>query len=258
MRTWPARAEVVIEDFPGSEYFQKINTLAAGGTMGDVIWISSIEGYFRLAATGVLAPIDDIVESLGYDLEEHYPATISAAYLNGQLYGIPILAHPGRVGLFYNKTIFDDAGVDYPDETWTMDDFLAAAIAVTDPERRIWGFVDPEGSYFTSIVFIRAFGGDTLSADGATSLLNSEESIAALKFQSSLYNEHMVAPAPGTALQGPYPALRRQSVGDVPVRLLGQRRRPVCRRSEHRRRGADADWPLPDSGAACSSLTRSA
>ena len=30
-------ANVVIEDFPGSEYFQKINTLAAGGTMGDVI-----------------------------------------------------------------------------------------------------------------------------------------------------------------------------------------------------------------------------
>ncbi len=197
-------ASVVIEDFPGSEYFQKINTLAAGGTMGDVIWISSIEGYFRLAATGVLQPIDDIIDSLGYDLEEHYPATISAARLNGKLYGIPILAHPGRVGLFYNKTIFDDAGVDYPDETWTMDDFLAAAIEVTDPDRRIWGFVDPEGSYFTSIVFIRAFGGDTLNADGTESMLNSEESIAALKFQSALYNEHKVAPVPGTALQGPY------------------------------------------------------
>ncbi len=197
-------ANVAIEDFPGSEYFQKINTLAAGGTMGDVIWISSIEGYFRLAATGVLQPIDDIIDSLGYDLEEHYPATISAARLNGKLYGIPILAHPGRVGLFYNKTIFDDAGVDYPDETWTMDDFLAAAIEVTDPDRRIWGFVDPEGSYFTSIVFIRAFGGDTLNADGTESMLNSEESIAALKFQSSLYNEHKVAPVPGTALQGPY------------------------------------------------------
>ena len=46
-----------------------------------------------------------------------------------------------------------------PDETWTMDDFLAAAIEVTDPDRRIWGFVDPEGSYFTSIVFIRALAG---------------------------------------------------------------------------------------------------
>ncbi len=78
------------------DFLKATGGLAAGGTMGDVIWISSIEGYFLLAATGVLAPIDDIVESLGYDLEEHYPATISAAYLDGQLYGIPILAHPGR------------------------------------------------------------------------------------------------------------------------------------------------------------------
>ena len=195
---------VVIEDFPGSEYFQKINTLAAGGAIGDQFWISSIEGYFRLAATGVIRPLDDLIESSGYDLSEHYPATISAARLNGQLYGIPILAHPGRVGLFFNKTIFDEAGVDYPDDTWTYDDFLAAAIEVTDPDRRIYGFMDPEGSYFTSIVFIRAWGGDTLNAEGTESLLTSDEAKAALQFQSSLYNEHKVAPAPGSAPQGPY------------------------------------------------------
>ncbi len=192
----------VIEDFPGSEYFQKINTLAAGGTMGDVFWISSIEGYFRLAATGVARPIDDVIEESGYALDEHYDTTTSAARLNGQLYGIPILAHPGRVGLYYNKTLFDEAGVDYPDDSWTYDDMLAAAIELTDPDRRIWGFMDPEGSYFTSIVFIRAWGGDTLNADGTESLLNSDEAKAALAFQHALYNEHRVAPAPGTTGQG--------------------------------------------------------
>ena len=67
----------------------------------------------------------------------------------------------------------------YPDDTWTYDDFLAAAIEVTDPDRRIWGFMDPEGSYFTSIVFIRAWGGDTLNAEGTESLLTSPEAMAA-------------------------------------------------------------------------------
>ena len=193
---------VVVEDIPGSEYFQKLNTLAAGDTVGDVFWISSIEGYFRLAATGVARPLDDLIEESGYALDEHYETTTSAAYLNGQIYGIPILAHPGRVGLFFNKTLFDDAGVDYPNDTWTHDDFLEAAIALTDPGRRIWGFMDPEGSYFTSIVFIRAWGGDTLNADGTESVLNSEEAKAALAFQASLYNEHRVAPPPGTTGQG--------------------------------------------------------
>ena len=157
---------VVIEDFPGSEYFQKINTLAAGDTIGDVFWISSIEGYFRLAATGVARPIDDLIAESGLDLSEFYDTTISAARLNGQLYGLPILAHPGRVGLFYNKNLFDAAGVDYPDDTWTYDDMLAAAIELNDPDQRVFGFMDPAGSYFFSIVLIRAFGGDTLNAEG--------------------------------------------------------------------------------------------
>ncbi len=250
-------ANVVIEDFPGSEYFQKINTLAAGGAMGDVIWISSIEGYFRLAATGVLAPIDGIVESLGYDLEEHYPATISAAYLDGKLYGIPILAHPGRVGLFYNKVIFDEAGVDYPDETWTMDDFLAAAIEVTDPDRRIWGFFDPEGSYFTSIVFIRAFGGDTLNSDGTESLLTSDEAKAALQFQSDLYNVHKVAPAPAPRCRDP-----TSSSPPISWRCSNRASGAAASRSSSKIRASPASRPCPSApratGAACSSSIRSA
>ena len=193
---------VVIEDFPGSEYFQKINTLAAGDTIGDVFWISSIEGYFRLAATGVARPIDDLIAESGLDLSEFYDTTISAARLNGQLYGLPILAHPGRVGLFYNKNLFDEAGVDYPDDTWTYDDMLAAAIELNDPDQRIFGFMDPAGSYFFSIVLIRAWGGDTLNAEGTECLLTSPEAIAALKFQSSLYNEHKVSPTPGSTPQG--------------------------------------------------------
>ena len=191
----------VIEDFPNTEYFQKINTLAAGGTIGDVFWISSIEGYFRLAATGVARPIDELIEESGYALDEHYGTTTSAARLNGQLYGIPILAHPGRVGLFYNKAVFDDAGVDYPDDTWTYDDLLAAAIELNDPDRRIWGFMEP-GAYFSTIVYIRAWGGDTLNAEGTESLLNTDEAKAALRYQTGLYTEHGVAPAPGTTGQG--------------------------------------------------------
>ncbi len=191
----------VIEDFPNTEYFQKINTLAAGDTLGDAYWISSIEGYFRLAATGVARPLDDLIAESGYALDEHYETTTSAARLNGQLYGIPILAHPGRVGIFYNKTLFDDAGVDYPDDTWTYDDLLAAAIELNDPDRRIWGFMEP-GAYFSSIVYIRAWGGDTLNAEGTESLLNTEEAKAALRYQSALYTEHGVAPAPGMTGQG--------------------------------------------------------
>ena len=53
-------------------------------------------------------------------------------------------------------------------------------------------------------MFLRAWGGDFLSEDGTECLLNAPESIEALKYISSLYNEHQVSPIPGSAPQGPY------------------------------------------------------
>ncbi len=44
---------VKMECFPGADYFKKLNTLIAGGTIGDAFWISSIEGYYRLAAASI-------------------------------------------------------------------------------------------------------------------------------------------------------------------------------------------------------------
>ena len=123
-----------------------------------MFWIPSIGGYARLAATGVIAPLDDLIDAAGYDLSQHYPATITGATLNGQIYGIPELAHPGRTGLFYNKTLFDEAGVDYPDDTWTYDDLLAAAIELTNPDELRWGFMDADGSYFSSAHVLTGLG----------------------------------------------------------------------------------------------------
>ena len=91
---------VTMECFPPADYFQKLNPLIAGGTIGDAFWISSIEGYYRLAAAGASRALDDLVESSGFDLSDFYALNIEAARLNGELYGLPQLAHPGRVGLF--------------------------------------------------------------------------------------------------------------------------------------------------------------
>lgn len=43
------------------------------------------------------------------------------------------------IGLWYNKTLFDEAGVEYPNENWTWDDLLSAAHDLTDSEK---GFMD--------------------------------------------------------------------------------------------------------------------
>ncbi len=194
---------VKTECFPGPDYFKKLNTLIAGGTIGDAFWISSIEGYYRLAASGASRALDDLVESSDFNLDDFYALNIEAARLNGQLYGLPQLAHPGRVGLFYNVGMFDEAGMDYPDDSWTYDDLLAAATALTNSEEGIYGFLPCTG-YFCLLVYQRSWGGDMLNSEGTQATLDSEESVAALQFVSDLFHEHQVAPLPGTMEQGTY------------------------------------------------------
>jgi multiple sugar transport system substrate-binding protein len=181
---------VTIEGFPGTEYFQKINTLAAGGTIGDAFWISSIEGFYRLAATGVISPIDDLVAATGYDLTQHYELCVNAMKLNGKLYGLPQLAHPGRVGLFYNKPVFDAAGVSYPDDTWTYDDLLEAAKKLTDPATKQYGFV-ANGQLGPAVAqdwmqYNSQLGGSILGADGKPAL-NSDANINSLAVYKQLF-----------------------------------------------------------------------
>ncbi|MEZ4769208.1 MAG: extracellular solute-binding protein [Caldilineales bacterium] len=43
---------------------------------------------------------------------------------DGLHFGLP--KYHGALALYYNKDIFDRAGVDYPDDSWTHDDYLAA------------------------------------------------------------------------------------------------------------------------------------
>ena len=50
--------------------------------------------------------------------------------MNDGVYGLPWIAQP--VVLYYNKDIFDEMGVEYPNPDWTWDDFKAAAIALTN------------------------------------------------------------------------------------------------------------------------------
>jgi multiple sugar transport system substrate-binding protein len=194
--------ELKAECFPGADYFQKLNTLAAGGTLGDLWWVSSIEGYYRMAATGVSAPIDDLIKADNYDLGQLYKQNVEGARLKGVLHGLPQLAHPGRTGLFYYKPVFDAAKVAYPDEKWTYDDMMANAKKLTDPTNQVFGFMDPERSYFSVLVYLRAYGGDVINEDGTKCPLNSDKAKAGLQYISDLYNKEKVSDKPGASTMG--------------------------------------------------------
>jgi multiple sugar transport system substrate-binding protein len=115
---------------PWGDYFTKIQTLWASGdsaAIPDVAFLSPIQSY---AASGVLEPLDGYIEATGYDTGDYWPALLEFGTLDGTIYGLP--RDIGLEVLYYNKEIFDEVGLAYPDETWTWDDLLAAADALTE------------------------------------------------------------------------------------------------------------------------------
>lgn len=126
-----AHPEIKLEYYnePWGDYFTKMETLWASGdsaAIPDVLFLWPTPKY---AAQGVLENLDSYIEKSGYNLDDYWPALLESASYDGSVYGFP--RDISVEALYYNKDMFDQAGIPYPDETWTWDDLLSAAEQLT-------------------------------------------------------------------------------------------------------------------------------
>ena len=121
--------KVEIMSAPWGDYFTKMQTLWASGDSSqipDVMFLNNIPVY---ASQGVLENLDPYIEEAGYDLTDYWPSLLDLASFEGSVYGFP--RDIGLEVLYYNKDIFDEVGIEYPNDDWTWDDLRAAAEALT-------------------------------------------------------------------------------------------------------------------------------
>ncbi|HEX5316629.1 MAG TPA: extracellular solute-binding protein, partial [Candidatus Kapabacteria bacterium] len=117
--------------------------------------------------------------------------------------GGPLMAMPasgGVTALFYNKDIFDKAGVQYPDSTWTYADLLSAARKLTnnatDPSKKTWGILLDDGGFTGVDTYIYSNGGKILSDDKTKSAMMEPATLAAVQSYVDLVQKEHVAPLP--------------------------------------------------------------
>jgi multiple sugar transport system substrate-binding protein len=116
------------------------------------------------------------------------------------LFGLPWIVHPGRAGLYYNKTAFEAAGLPTPSAEWTYDDLIEASVALTKKEGdRVtqWGFL-PDTDYFGLVIPIRSHGGDWINREGTRVTVDQPEAIAGLEVIERFYQELGVSPTPSS------------------------------------------------------------
>jgi len=191
------------ELIPADEYHQKMEVLFAGGTVGDTFWTVLLSGlYHRYATRGLTMPLDDLIAKDNFDTSVFYPATLEATKVGGVTQGVAWICHPGRVGAFYNKTMYEEAGVPLPPANgeWNLDDLVAQAKELTrdtDGDGKIdqFGF-RPGTDTWSVLVWLRSFGAEIFSEDGSKCVMDSERGMAAFQFLYDLYHVHKVAPTP--------------------------------------------------------------
>lgn len=187
-------SKLAFEALPINGYLDKFTTSALGGTPPDVIdldttWVSTAAGK------GLLQPLDDLMKEV--DVADISPAPLAAGKFNGVQYALP-----GRGGpevFYYNKTVFDRAGVPYPQDTWTHDDLTAIAQKLTIKGEQYGIGVpadlsDPSNVLSLFCPILWHFGGDFLTPDGKAPAINTPASVKAITYWSDFYVKYGASP----------------------------------------------------------------
>ena len=145
------------------DYWTGLEAAATGGSLPDTFWMHSNNIYYY-AANDQLLDLSEYIEKSDKVSLENFPTELGEIYsLDGKQYAIP--KDYDTIALWYNKTLFDEAGIAYPDETWTWDTMYEAAKKLTVPEKGQYGMCaglhNQEGYYN----FIYQNGGTVLTDD---------------------------------------------------------------------------------------------
>ena len=122
--------EIEIVDFGSNDYSNVLATeLSGSGTDFDVVSIKDTPSYATLVEKGVLVPLDDYINASGVDLAK-YNGVTDQVTVDGSLYELPFRSDVWLV--FYNKDIFDAAGIDYPTNDMTVEEYDKLARSLAD------------------------------------------------------------------------------------------------------------------------------
>ncbi len=194
----------------GSDYITKLDLMIAGGDPPAIYAPFSSRGYRYYAARGLSQELDDLVARDNVKLDDFHADGMKGCHWNGKLCALPLDLWPHVI--FYNKTLFKEAGVEAPptdwnDKSWTYDALREKAKALTKTEG------DTTTQFGVSFVFDNwptgwLFGGDWFPKEtyekGVIEQFTGdtdEKTLAAVQWFADLMLKDKVAPTPAQSQQ---------------------------------------------------------
>ena len=156
-----------------TSFSDMLQTSLPTGEAADLVLLSTNE---ITRYKSYLRSMDDIWENTGLKEEDFSPAYLNMCYNDDTLYAIPFQI--STYMMYYNKDLFDQAGVTYPTDDWTQDDVQNAAEKIRALGDDIFGIWQPI-TYNEFFKVVAQYGGSLLNEDKTQFTINSEENIKA-------------------------------------------------------------------------------
>lgn len=190
--------DVQVEVTPWDQYWTMLEASATGEEMPDVFWMHNNQ-IRRYAENGLLMDLTDKISASSVVDMTQFPQDIANIYnIGGKQYAIP--KDMDTIALWYNKTMFDEAGVAYPDDTWNWDSLKEAARKLTKADGSQYGFIasgrDNQSGYYN---FIYQNDGYVLNKDKTEGGWTDPKTVEALEFFRSFVAEGLSPDSTTTA-----------------------------------------------------------
>ncbi len=181
-----------------SYYVQRLLTNIAGGNAPDVIFME-VNIFIEFYTKEVLLNLTPFInKDKEFNIENFYPDVVKHFTRENKIYVIPRDTAPFNC-IYYNKNLFDQEGIPYPQDNWTWDDFLDIAKKLTKRNQK--GQIVQYGFWTWCIQnFIYSAGGgyvDNIN-NPTQCIFNKPQSREGLQFYHDLISVYKVSPLPSS------------------------------------------------------------
>lgn len=177
----------------GDKYWESIDTRIAGKQYPDIarFWLNKMGKY---ASAGALLDITSMIDKSSVD--DLFPAFKASVVFDDRLYGMP--HHTDTMAIFYNKTLFDKAGLSVPnsiDKAWSWDEFLNASRNVKAKTGVKYAFSIrwTKNCPHRALPFLYMNGGSLVNSDMSKAAINNQQGIEFLQYIETWIKEGLIA-----------------------------------------------------------------
>ena len=198
-----------------NEYWTMLEAGAQGGSLPDVFWMHSNESE-RYMSNDMLLDLTDKIKASDKIKVENYPEDIWGLYTyKDHYYAVP--KDIDTIAIWYNKKLFDEAGVPYPTSDWTWDDLTETARKLTKSDGSQYGLavkMDNNQAGYYNLIYDK--GGYVISDDKKKSGWDDPKTIEGMNILDTWIKEGLMPSAETMSENGEEVLFQSGKVAMVP------------------------------------------